>query len=53
MFTSIVCASDELNIIETRASVSPDIEKAIKETVQGDYYVDIVTVVITNIQKSK
>lgn len=49
---TVLSKKSAMNIIETRASVSPDIEKAIKETVQGDYYVDIVTVVITNIDFS-
>ena len=49
---TVLSKKSAMNIIETRASVSPDIETAIKETVQGDYYVDIVTVVITNIDFS-
>lgn len=49
---TVLSQKSAMNIIETRSSVSPDIEKAIKETVQGDYYVDIVTVVITNIDFS-
>ncbi|MCM1194823.1 MAG: prohibitin family protein [Corallococcus sp.] len=49
---TVLSKKSAMNIIETRASVSPDIEAAIKQTVQGDYYVDIVTVVITNIDFS-
>ena len=49
---TVLSQKSAMNIIETRSSVSPSIEKVIKETVQGDYYVDIVTVVITNIDFS-
>lgn len=41
-----------MEIIETRASVSPDIERAIHDALGDNYYVDIVAVVITNIDFS-
>ena len=49
---TVLSQKSAMNIIETRSSVSPAIEQAIKQTVQGDYYVDIITVVITNIDFS-
>ena len=41
-----------MEIIETRASISPMVEEAIKDAVDENYYVDIVTVVLTNIDFS-
>ena len=41
-----------MDIIETRANVSPMVEAAIKDAVDENYYVDIVTVVLTNIDFS-
>lgn len=38
-----------MKIIETRATVSPEVEKAIKEAVDGSYYVTVNTAVLTNI----
>lgn len=38
-----------MKIIETRATVSPDVEAAVKEVVDSSYYVTIHTVVLTNI----
>jgi len=49
---TVLSQKSAMNIIETRSSVSPSIESVIKDTVQGDYYVDIITVVITNIDFS-
>ena len=49
---TVLSQKSAMNIIETRSSVSPDIEKMIKETVEDTYYVDIVAVVITNIDFS-
>lgn len=41
-----------MEIIETRSEISPLVEEAIKTAVDEDYYVDIVTVVLTNIDFS-
>ena len=41
-----------MDIIETRANVSPMVEAAIKDAVDENYYVDIVAVVLTNIDFS-
>ncbi len=49
---AVLSKKSAMNIIETRASVSPDIENSIKESVTEGYYVDIVAVVITNIDFS-
>lgn len=49
---AVLSKKSAMNIIETRASVSPDIENLIKQTVTEGYYVDIVAVVITNIDFS-
>ncbi len=45
-------AYSAMEIIETRASVSPMVETAIKDAVDENYYVDIVAVVLTNIDFS-
>lgn len=45
-------AYSAMEIIETRANVSPMVETAIKEAVDENYYVDIVAVVLTNIDFS-
>ena len=49
---TVLSKKSAMNIIETRASVSPDVELMIRETVEDNYYVDIVAVVITNIDFS-
>lgn len=41
-----------MNIIETRSSISPLVEKTIKDTVDEEYCVDIIAVVLTNIDFS-
>ena len=41
-----------MNIIETRATISPQVEEIIKNTVNDEYYVNIVAVVLTNIDFS-
>ena len=41
-----------MEIIETRAEISPMVEDVIKNAVDENYYVDIVTVVLTNIDFS-
>ena len=45
-------AYSAMEIIETRANVSPMVEAAIKDAVDENYYVDIVAVVLTNIDFS-
>ena len=45
-------AYSAMEIIETRANVSPMVESAIKDAVDENYYVDIVAVVLTNIDFS-
>ena len=42
-----------MNIIETRVNISPQVESIIKETVDEEYYVNIVAVVLTNIDFSE
>ena len=49
---TVLSKKSAMNIIETRATVSPDVEQLIRETVEDNYYVDIVAVVITNIDFS-
>ena len=41
-----------MNIIETRSTISPQVEEIIKNTVNEEYYVNIVAVVLTNIDFS-
>lgn len=41
-----------MNIIETRANISPEVEKVIKEAIDDEYCVNITTVVLTNIDFS-
>lgn len=48
----VLSKKSAMTIIETRASVSPDIEAEIKSAVNDGYCVDIVAVVITNIDFS-
>ncbi len=49
---TVLSQKSAMAIIETRSTISPAIEQIIKETVVNDYYVDIVTVVVTNIDFS-
>ena len=42
-----------MNIIETRSTISPQVEEIIKSTVNEEYYVNIVAVVLTNIDFSE
>jgi regulator of protease activity HflC (stomatin/prohibitin superfamily) len=41
-----------MNIIANRASISPEVEEAIKEAIDGEYFVNITAVVLTNIDFS-
>ena len=46
---SVLSQKSAMIIIETRKTVSPDVEKSIREAITGDYYVNITTVVLTDI----
>ena len=41
-----------MEIIETRASISPEVEETVKNAIDENYFVDIVAVVLTNIDFS-
>lgn len=49
---TILSSKSAMNIIETRSTVSPTIEETIKNSISADYYVNITTVVVTNIDFS-
>lgn len=49
---SILSSYSAMEIIETRASISPKVEELIKETVSDNYYISINAVVLTNIDFS-
>lgn len=49
---SVLSGHKAMDIIANRGAISPDVEKAIKEAVGDEYFVDIVAVVITNIDFS-
>lgn len=49
---STLSSYSAMTIIETRSTVSPQVEDTIKTAVTNDYYVDIVAVVLTNIDFS-
>lgn len=49
---SVLSKKSAMNIIETRATVSADVEQAIKNAITDDYYVDITTAVLTDISFS-
>lgn len=49
---SVLSAHKAMDIIANRASISPAVEQAIKDAVGEEYYVNIVTVVLTNIDFS-
>lgn len=49
---TVLSQKSAMNIIETRSTVSPMIEASIKEAISEDYYVNITTVVLTNIDFS-
>ncbi len=49
---AVLTSYSAMEIIENRSSISPSVEKTIKEAVTGEYHVDIVTVVLTNIDFS-
>lgn len=49
---SVLSAYSAMNIIETRANISPKVESTVKEAIDSNYYVSINTVVLTNIDFS-
>jgi len=49
---AVLSAYSAMNIIETRSSISPEVERKIKEAVDDEYCVNITTVVLTNIDFS-
>lgn len=49
---TVLSTKSAMNIIETRSTVSPTIEETIKSAISDDYYVNITTVVVTNIDFS-
>lgn len=49
---AVLSSHKAMNIIANRASISPEVEKAIKEAVDADYFVSITAVVLTNIDFS-
>lgn len=49
---AVLSNSKAMDIIADRASMSPKVEQAIAEAVDEDFYIDITTVVITNIDFS-
>ena len=49
---SILSKYSAMEIIENRASISPEVERTILTTIADTYYVDIVTVVLTDISFS-
>jgi len=46
---STLSQKSAMTIIETRANVSPDVENAIRSAITNDYYVNITSVVLTDI----
>jgi regulator of protease activity HflC (stomatin/prohibitin superfamily) len=49
---AVLSGHKAMDIIANRATISPDVEAAIKEAVGDEYYVNIVTVVLVNIDFS-
>ncbi len=49
---SVLSQYSAMTIIETRAKISPEVEEVIKESISDTYYVNIVTVVLTDISFS-
>ncbi len=46
---SVLAQKSAMTIIETRATISPAIEESVRNAITADYYVDITTVVLTDI----
>ena len=49
---SVLSNYSAMSIIETRSSISPEVEAKIKQAIDENYYVDIVAVVLVNIDFS-
>lgn len=49
---SVLSQKSAMTIIETRSTVSPDVEEAIRAAITKDYYVNITSVVLTDISFS-
>ena len=49
---SVLSAHSAMDIIKTRASISPDVESTVKAAIDNNYFVTINTVVLTNIDFS-
>ncbi len=49
---SVLSSYSAMTIIETRATISPEVEMTIKNAIDENYYVNIVAVVLTNIDFS-
>lgn len=49
---AVLSSHKAMDIIAKRASISPDVEAAIKETIGDEYYVNVTTVVLDNIDFS-
>ena len=49
---AVLSSHNAMDIIANRASISPEVEKAIKDAVDANYYVSITAVVLTNIDFS-
>lgn len=49
---AVLSSHKAMDIIAKRATISPDVETAIKETIGDEYYVNITTVVLDNIDFS-
>ena len=49
---SVLSSHKAMNIIADRAAMSPAVEKAVRDAIGDEYYVNVVTVVLTNIDFS-
>ncbi len=49
---SVLSSYSAMSIIETRSTISPEVEQAIKNAIDENYYVNIVAVVLVNIDFS-
>lgn len=49
---SVLSSYSAMTIIETRATISPEVETAVKNAIDSNYYITVNTVVLTNIDFS-
>lgn len=49
---AVLSSHKAMDIIATRAAISPEVEKAVREAIGDEYYINITTVVLTNIDFS-